>query len=216
MNSPLSSPAAAPVPPAAPRRRRIWPWVLGLCLAPFVILALVVLSFVTLDRDAAALRRHVMIATNADWHTKVQCSVGRLTIGAVRTGMLFVRKPEAADARLALAAVKHASVGVYTRTNDGSDWSREQLFVDTDRAMHKRGWTRLVGVSERAGAEAVLIYVPDDLDEGDPIDICVAVVNDRELVIASTTVDPETLGELVERHTPEHIKKIAMRRHLGL
>lgn len=213
MNTPNSE---SPASPAAPRRRRIWPWVLGICLAPFVILTIAVASYVTLDSDAAALRRHVMTATNADWHTKVQCSVGRITIGAVRSGLLFVRKPEVADARLALATVKHASVGVYTRTRDGAQWSREQLFVETDRAMQKRGWTRLVGVSERSGAEAVLVYVSDDLDEGDPIDLCVAVVNDRELVIASTTVDPETLSELVERHTPAHIKKIVARHQLTL
>lgn len=197
---------------AAPRRR-IWPWVLGICLAPFVIMAVAVASYVTLDSDAAALRRHVMEATNADWHTKVQCSVGRITLGAVRGGLLFVNKPEVADARLALAAVKHASVGVYERRQQNGEWSREQLFVDTDLAMKKRGWTRLVGVSDRAEAEAVLIYTPDDLDAGDPIDICIAVVNNRELVVVSTTVDPDTLAELVERHTPEQIKKIASRHH---
>jgi len=204
-----------PPAPVAPRRR-LWPWVLGLCLAPFVILAVAVASYVTLDSDAAALRRQVMAATNADWHTKVQCSVGRITIGAVRGGLLFVRKPEVADARLALAAVKHASVGVYQRGSGRSEWSREQLFVETDRVMKRRGWTRLVGVSERNGAEAVLVYTSDDLDAGDPIDICVAVVNDRELVIASTTVDPETLGELVERHTPEQVKKLVARHQLTL
>lgn len=212
MNTPTSQAPVSPVP----RRRRIWPWVLGLCLTPFVVLTIMVASYVTLDSDAAALRRHVMTATNADWHTKVQCSVGRFTIGAVRGGLLFVRQPEVADARLALAAVKHASVGVYTRTSDGDRWSRERLFVETDRAMQKRGWTRLVGVSGRAGAEAVLVYVSDDLDEGDPIDLCIAVVNDRELVIASTTIDPETLGELVERHTPEHVRKIVARHQLTL
>jgi len=199
-----------PQTPATPRRR-IWPWVLGICLAPFVIMAVAVASYITLDSDAAALRRNVMKATNADWHTKVQCSVGRITLGAVRGGLLFVNKPEVADARLALAAVKHASVGVYERRQQNGAWSREQLFVDTDLAMKKRGWTRLVGVSDRDKAEAVLIYAPDDLDAGDPIDICVAVVNNRELVVVSTTVDPDTIAELVQRHTPEQIKKIASR-----
>jgi len=199
-----------PQTPATPRRR-IWPWVLGICLAPFVIMAVAVASYITLDSDAAALRRNVMKATNADWHTKVQCSVGRITLGAVRGGLLFVNKPDVADARLALAAVKHASVGVYERRQQNGAWSREQLFVDTDLAMKKRGWTRLVGVSDRDKAEAVLIYAPDDLDAGDPIDICVAVVNNRELVVVSTTVDPDTIAELVQRHTPEQIKKIASR-----
>jgi hypothetical protein len=202
--------------PAAPRRRRIWPWVLGLCLSPFLILAIAVASYVTLDRDAAALRRQVMAATHTDWHTKVQCSVGRFTIGAVRSGLIFVRKPEVAEARLALAAVKRASVGVYQRDGRKGEWSREQLFVETDRVMQKRGWTRLVGVSEHDGSQAVLVYASDELDEGDPIDLCVAVVNDQELVIASTRVDPSTLGELIERHAPDEFKKIAARHRLAL
>lgn len=212
MNTPTSQP---PVSSAAPRRR-IWPWVLGLCLAPFVILGVAVASYVTLDRDASVLRRQVMKAMGADWHTKVQCSVGRITIGAVRSGLFFVRTPEIADARLALAAVKHASVGVYELRQSRGDWSREQLFVETDRAMKDRGWTRLVGVSDRDGAETVLVYASDEIDDGDPIELCVAVVNGRELVIASTTVDPTTLGELVERHTPDHIKKVVARHQLAL
>lgn len=215
MNTPTSPTPVAPQPPAAPSRR-IWPWVLGLCLAPFVILGVAVASYVTLDRDASVLRRQVMKATNADWQTKVQCSVGRITIGAVRSGLFFVRKPEVDDARLALAAVKHASVGVYQLRHRGADWSREQLFGETDRAMKKRGWTRLVGVSERDGAEAVLVYASEDIDDDEPIDICIAVVNGRELVIASTTVDPTTLGELVQRHMPDDMKKIAMRHKMSL
>lgn len=215
MNTPNSQSPATPQPPAAPRRR-IWPWVLGLCLAPFAILGVAVASYVTLDRDASVLRRHVMKATNADWQTKVQCSVGRITIGAVRSGLFFVRKPEVDDARLALAAVKHASVGVYQLRHRDADWSREQLFVETDRAMADRGWMRLVGVSERDGAEAVLVYAPEDIEDDEPIDICVAVVNGRELVIVSTTIDPTTLGELVQRHLPDDVRKIAARHKITL
>jgi hypothetical protein len=204
--------ATTPSTPAAPRRR-VWLWVLGACLTPFVLLGLAAASYVTLDRDAAALRRNVMSATHADWNTKVQISIGGATIGAMRTGLWLVDNSKIADARLALKAVKHASVGVYELASRDVEISREQLFNDTDRAMTKRGWTRLVGVSQ--DKEAVLVYVSDDIDEGDPIELCVAVVNNREMVVVSTSVDGASLNELIERHAGEDIRR-TLKEHVRL
>lgn len=204
---------STPTVPPAPRRR-IWPWVLGICLTPFVVLALAVASFVTLDSDARTLRRHVMSATNADWDTKVQVSVGSATLGTVRTGLLFVDQPEVDEARLALKAVRSASVGVYelAATSD-EDWSPTQILRKTDEAMQGRGWTRLVGVAD--GKETVMVYTADDIDENEPIDICVAVVNGREMVVVSATVDPDAIGALVERHAGGELRA-ELRRHVRL
>lgn len=198
-----------PAPQATPApRRQVWRWVLlgaGLCLTPFVLLAVAVISYVTLDREVRVLRNHVMDATDSTWNTKVQMSVGRLTLGAIGQGLRFVDHKDMADARLALRSVKHASVGVYERRSGGQDWSRERLFTATDRAMQKRGWTRMVGVAEKK--ETVLIYMQDDLGEDGPFEICIAVVNDKEMVVCSTTVDAEALGELVARHTGDDVKR---------
>lgn len=198
-----------PAPSATPPlRRHVWRWVLlgaGLCLAPFVLLAVVAVSYVTLDRDVHVLRNHVMEATDSAWNTKVQMSVGRLTLGAIGQGLRFVDHKDMDDARLALRSVKHASVGVYERRSGGNDWSREQLFVETDRAMQQRGWVRMVGVSEKK--ETVLIYVQEDLDEDEPFEICLAVVNGKEMVVASTTVDAGALGELVAKHTGDDVTR---------
>jgi hypothetical protein len=200
--NPISSPSAiAPVPP---RRRRVWPWVLGLGLAPFVVLGLAAVSYLTLDRDAAVLRRHVMRATDADWSTKVQFSVGRLTLGCIRTGLGWIEHKDAANVRLALDAVQHASVGVYELGSDAGRWSNEKLLLETDRAMQQRGWSRLVGVSGRK--ETVLIYTADALRDHKPIDLCLAVVEGRKLVIVSASVNAEALGQLVEHHAPGDLK----------
>jgi hypothetical protein len=200
-----------PEPPlVSPRRRHVWRWVLlaaGLCLAPFLVLGAVALSYLTLDSDVRTLRKHVMAATDTQWNTKVQMSVGRATLGAIGQGLRFVNHRDMEDARLALRAVKHASVGVYERASDSTDWSREKLFSETDRAMKRRGWTRLAGVAERK--ETVLIYVQDDPKDDEPIDVCLAVVSARELVVVSTCVDPWVLGDLIERHAGEE-----MRQHL--
>ncbi|SDS56755.1 hypothetical protein [Opitutus sp. GAS368] len=195
-------------PPQAPAPRRpVWRWVLlgvGICLAPFLVLGAVALSYLTLDSDVRVLRQHLMAATDASWHTKVQMSLGRATLGAIGQGLRFVHAKDVADARLALRAVQHASVGVYERTSGGTDWSRERLFTETDRAMQKRGWSRLVGVVDQK--ETVLVYVQNDLADDEPVEICVAVVKDKEMVVASTTVDATALGELVAQHTGTDVK----------
>lgn len=196
-----------PAPQTPAPRRQVWRWALlgaGLCLAPFLLLGLAAVSYLTLDRDVRVLRQHVMAATDARWSTKVQMSVGRLTLGVIGQGLRFVHQPNIDDARVALRAVRHASVGVYERTSGTADCSREQLFVETDRAMQKRGWTRLVGVADKQ--ESVLVYVQDDLDEDEPVEICVAVVNGKEMVVASTTIDAVALGEFLAKHAGEDIK----------
>ena len=109
MNPPTQTPAPAP-------RRHVWRWVFlaaGICLTPFVILGAVALSFISLDRNAATLRNRVMDATDSGWHTKVQLSVGGVTLGAARQVLRFIHAPDIDEARLALSAVHRASVGVY-------------------------------------------------------------------------------------------------------
>ena len=192
--------------PTAPRRR-VWRWVLfgaGICLTPLVLLAIAVVNFLTLDHDAAMLREHVMAATDAGWHTKIQLSVGGITLSALRTGLHFVHHKDIEEARLALGAVRHASVGVYERTSNQAHWSRAQLFADTDQAMARRGWTRLVGVADKK--DTVLIYVPQDLDTDGPVEMCLAVVNGKELVVVSTSVDASVLAELVKKHSGDDVK----------
>lgn len=189
-------------------RRRVWRWVLlgaGLCLMPFALLAMAAVSYLTLDSDVRTLRRHVMAATDADWCTRVQVSIGRMTLGAIGQGMRLVDHRDMPDARLALSAVKHASVGVYERTSREGTWSREDLFLKTDRAMEARGWTRLVGVANRN--ETVLVYVADDFDEDGPIELCIAVVDGKEMVVASTAIDGAALGELVAKHSGDEVRK---------
>lgn len=194
-------------PSTATSRRHVWRWVLlgaGICLAPFVILGTVALNCLTLDRDVRLLREHVMAATDAGWTTKVQVSVGRFTLGMIGQGLRFVQHENMADARLALRAVRQASVGVYERSCGGAHWSRQELLVRTDQAMKKRGWSRLVGVADQN--ETVLIYTPRDVDEDSPIHLCIAVVNGQQLVVASTRIDASALGELVARHTGDDVK----------
>lgn len=195
---------SATPPPAQPSRRRVGWWIvlgLGLLLTPLVVLGVGAISMLRLDRDAAFLRREVMTASDAKWHTKVQMSVGWATLGALRTGLRFIQAEHMDEARLALKAVRRASVGVYERNSGSEDFSCGQLFARTDKAMLKRGWTRLVGVAE--DNETVLIYTSEDIGSSNRIDLCLAVVNDNQMVVVSTNVDAAVLSELAEMHLPK-------------
>jgi hypothetical protein len=192
-----------PAAPATPsRRRRLWWWALALVLTPVLLLGAAALSYLTLNRDAAVLRQEVMAATDTQWNTKVQLSVGRLSLWAVQQGLAFVPKAEVQEAREALHAVRAVSVGVYRPAQPNPVWSRDRLFNETDRTMRARGWSRLVGVADHR--ENVLIYAPDDAELGK---ICVAVVTGRELVVVSATINPDALGALVARHAGKHFPR---------
>lgn len=187
---------AASVPAPAPaRRRRWWPWILGLCLAPFVALGLVVWSFLTLDRDAAALRGAAMSAAPAAWKQKVVLDLGGFTFGGLRTVAGWVQAPHMNQVRHALQATRAVSVGVYQRTTAAERVSPAAFMAATDAAMTTRGWTRLVGVVD--AKESVVIYVPAGNTEGAQLDICLAVVHARELVVVKARVQAEALGELI-------------------
>jgi hypothetical protein len=197
MNSPTS--------PSRPRRRRRWPWVLAILFSPFVLLAVMAASYLTLNRDAAVLRGEVMAATDTKWDTKIQLSAGRLTFWLLRSGLAFVPDEKIGEAREALKSVKAVSVGVYQRskTNTAAAWSREQLFNETDRTMRDRGWSRLVGVADKS--ENVLIYVP--ANSADVRRICLAVIKRRELVVVSASIDPDALAALIAHHAGNNLKR---------
>jgi hypothetical protein len=196
----MTTPPESANPMAAPRRRRLWPWIIGLCLAPFVVLGVAAYSYLTLDRNAAVLRQQMMASSPSAWHTKVQLSTGRLTLGVIRQGLRLVYAPKMAEARLALAAVRRASVGVYETAEPVKEIASTGLVERTDAAMQRRGWTRLVTVFDHD--DKILVYVPQDDGSAETIELCVAVLDGRELVVVSTTVRAGELAALIAQHRP--------------
>ena len=199
----MNSPVPPPVPVAKSERRLARWMLLGLLLliTPIVLVGVGVASLFRLNRDAAFLRREVMTATESDWNTKVQVSAGWCTLTTARTVLRFVAHEHPDEARLALAAVRRASVGVYERVGRAGELSAERVIAGVDRKMSARGWSRLVGVFDHG--ETVLVYASDDLDSGDQVELCVAVVDGDDLVIVSTKIDAGKLVELAEKHLPQ-------------
>jgi hypothetical protein len=178
-------------------RHRIWPWILGLILTPFVMLGVLIAGVIHLNSDAAALRRQVMAATGNNWHTKVQFSVGPVLLGAARTGVSFIHDVPP-EVREVLRAVRSASVGVYARRGamDGGG-RRDEIFAAADRTMAGRGWTRVVGVAD--SGDSVLIYLPAQGEDSPPSRVCLAVCNDRELVVVAAGFEAHALAGLIAR-----------------
>lgn len=188
----------------SPARRSYTRWIIAglvLLVAPVIIVGAGIWSVVTLGKDAAVLRREVMTASGSDWSTRVQLDAGWAILGTARIALRFVQDKHVDDARLALSAVKHASVGVYERRGRDKDMNSAELLASTDKVMQGRGWSRLVGVVD--GDQTVLIYTSDKGAKSDKLDLCISIVDGREMVIVSTRVDAGPLMKLVERHASE-------------
>lgn len=184
-----------PLPTPRHRGRRVLLWAtvfLGLC---FLGLASVVYSAVTLTREAAVLRRGVLDGIDIPAHARVQVSVGPVFLTLARQFLPLIEDLPA-EAACALRSVTSASVGVFEldrHPSAGADCIRS-----ADRSMRERGWTRVVGV--RDGGSTVLVYAPLGHRGGDEMDLCLAVVEERNLVIVSARLRPKDLIPLIEQH----------------
>jgi len=197
MNAPTSSPKP---------RHSIWPWVLGLALAPFVVLGGTIWSATHLSRDAGILRREVMAASGGGWHVKIQLTADRTALAAVRGGFSLIKEAPP-EAREALAAVRSASVGVYERGTPEVSSVQGEVLAEADKAMARQGWKRLVGVVE--SGKAVLIYLPADADMAAPSRVCLAVCDRCELVVVSAEVDADKLAQFALRQI-DHRKTVRL------
>ncbi len=190
---------STPVP--APRRRQIWPWIVGLFLAPVVAVGALVASVIHLNSDAARLRDRILAASGGGWHARVQLNVSPIIVGAVRSGLSFVHDlPD--EARQALRAVRSASVGVYEQDAGAATARPGDFWRAADENMLRHGWTRVVGVVD--GRDTVLIYLPDGSAQAKPSRICLAVCNDRHLVVVSASIRPDALVNLAQSEMARH------------
>ncbi len=187
-------------PSPTPRRstaRTVLFWcavAVGVCL---FALGSVVWSAVTLSREARTLKDAMVATLDAPIATKVQMTAGPGLLAAARSVLCFL--PDIpAEATTALASVRSASVGVYQLTFEAAD--RRDCVRQSDVRMSARGWRRVVGVND--GNATVLIYAPQGASGGGRLDLCVAVLQGRDLVVVSTEVEPDVLLPLLRRHLP--------------
>jgi hypothetical protein len=207
-----TSPTARTYEPPFWRRPLFWGLVIVCGIYAVAILGAVrVVSFFRLSPDGRAVRESIVRAGGASWHKKVEISAGAVSVGLARFGLSFVDQIPR-EARTALQALKGAEVGVYERSAAGDMGSRSSMLTAADRAMTDRGWERVVGVMDRH--DLVLVYVPKDLRSARRTRVCVAVVNERDLVVAVARADLEPLLQLARDSLGQ--QHIAFLEHAGL
>jgi len=188
---------STPVSGAARRKRfRWWQWLLAMSAAGVVLLAIAVVNAVTLARDATVLRDEVVGALATKAKVNVQVSAGPVLLSALRGGLRFAKEmPE--EARLALSAVRKASVGVYTIDAKGSEERAQAMFASATEVMARRGWQRVVAVNE--GDTQVMVFAPTRSGWTSAQKVCVAVCDEDKLIVVTGTIRPEPLVEIAER-----------------
>lgn len=173
-------------------RRRIWPWIVVGCLAPWCLLAAVAWSIITPVRELAILRDQIVVKETGNWRTQVQLDLGAGSLTLARTVLHFVQHEDIDKARAALAAVRRASVGVYLR-NVESAHDVPELVGAAESRMESRGWTKVVKVVEPD--TTVLVYHQGS--SGRTGEFCVAVIEPETCVLVYAKLAASELGELV-------------------
>jgi len=184
-------------PNNSPRPRRIWRWLLiGSCII-VATGALMVFNLLTLTRDAAVLRDELVSGMAQSAHSRIQLSVGPMALGAVRTGLNFVKDlPE--EAKFVMKAVRKASVGVYGFDANLTNSERMRMLSAAEKVMARRGWIQTVTVDSKDAL--VLVYLPESASAGSSQRVCVAVFNDKKLVVVSGTLQMQPLVDFALAH----------------
>jgi len=149
----------------------------GLILLPLMGV-LAVTSYIRLGADASALKNSAIAIAPAK--ARVVVNVGWLTTGVVRLVAGFFPLPP--EAHMALRSVRAAEVGVYHLDCPLRALDRSQMLARTESAMRKRGWERIVGVSQ--DKDLVAVFLPKKISST-RVKCCVLVINDEDLVVVA-------------------------------
>ena len=112
-----------------------------------------------------------------------------------------VSDSESVELKAALGALHGAEVGVYNLQDAPCALDYSAVFTATDKCMRRRGWERIVGVAR--GRQFVAVYMPRNLRTAKRMECCVAVLNERDLVVASARCNLEPLLELATQRLQE-------------
>ena len=180
----------------SPSHQSRWPRILvtfaAIIALSFGLLAWCIYDVVTLSPEATRLKRAFLSATGKPQSTTVQLSAGPWILGVARlvVGQIKDVPPEA---RHALRSLRSVSVGVYRL--DRSQAMNAAALEFSDARMRLQGWRRAVGV--RDGGTTVLIYTPEKVGHGEKLKVCLAVLENRDLVLVSGTISGRYLLPLI-------------------
>ena len=185
--------------PIPPGNWWVVPLVGALALAAVpVSLVLLVWSCLRTGSDATALRQAATQASGIKWERQVELSAGRIPVALARFGLNFA--PLDPTARQALSVVRSAEVAVFDAPERHPESERATILQEADATMKKRGWERIVSVLQDDAV--VAIYTPQSASSHDDLTLCVLVLSDDKLVVASARANPAPLLELIRNQMP--------------
>ena len=158
--------------------------------------ALGIVSMFHLGSEATALRRTVMGSVPGLWDKTIALRVGGVTTALVRGGSRFFHMP--AEPRAALDSLRGAEVGVYRLREQPGRVECGPILAQADKAMAARGWARVVGVVQEH--QLVAVYMPKKGVSARRMKCCVAVLNERDLVVVSARGNLEPLLAIAQKH----------------
>ena len=161
-------------------------------VVPFLLLCIASTGCFKVSRDAGTLRDSVINSTSARFEEKIEFGVGALTLGLARFGLSFLELDP--EAQTALSAIRGADVGVYEVIGRKRPTNYAKILSSADGAMAARGWDRLVTVID--DGQMVAVFVPKDLRSTRNVRVCLAVLGEREMVVASARSNLEPLLDL--------------------
>ena len=175
-------------------------WILIVCAAGMLVIAVKIAGIFFLSREASDLQSALTDAAGRDTDTHIQFTIGPGLLSVARLATTWIDDiPD--EARRGLAAVRRVSVGIYQLDGKLSGSDRVTMLEAADRKLGDRGWERVVAVAN--GKETVLIYTPKGWEKTDEIRFCVAVQDGRDLVVVSAQAETAPLMELVRYHLPD-------------
>jgi len=169
----------------------------------FALLVVGVTGYFRLSSDTAALREGLMGSVDGQWKKTIAVHLGWFTTGLVRAGSRLVKLDP--EPRAALEAVRGVEVGVY-KVRDGAEHEdHAAMLARTDKAMTRRGWVRVVGVSH--DRELVTIYMPRKGMSVRSMKCCLMVFNGQVLVVASARGNLEPLWAIAQKHLDAELNR---------
>ena len=195
-----------PPPVILPRTNRQWLWlILAIILLPLIPLgglALGVASYFHLSSDTRALRNELTRASGIEWRKQIGLNIGDSTLGLARGALLFVKADR--QVQTALRSVHGVEVGIYELDSTSRAPDCAAMLNAADKAMSSRGWERIVGVID--GKQMVGVFLPAKITSANRMKCCVAVLDDRKLIVVSARGDLQPLVELIKSQPDWQIK----------
>lgn len=178
----------------------VWIVLLFVCVVPALGL-IGVASYFRLSSPTQGLRGAIMESMQGRWHKKFAINVGGTTLALARLGAGFVKLNLKPEAKAAIQAVKHGEVGIYELEDRTSPPDYALILSNADKSMQRRGWERIVGVVQ--DGQFVAVYAPDN-QKGNDLSCCVAVLDDRNLVVVSARADMIPLLDIARKRIHEN------------